>query len=118
VNFLDVPVDGNRNPDAPTKASLLNGYNLQEILQLKICKYDKYHAGTIREWILGNDLPQLRNYVKSPQITQMSREGNLETQAHLVVIVGSRHILLWDMDKEGNAAGQPRHITVPKRWTK
>ena len=77
-------------------------YNLQEILQLKFCKYDA-----------GNDLPQLRNYVKSPQITQMLREGNLEMQAQ-----SSSDPLLWDMDKEGNAAGQPRHITVPKRWTK
>jgi hypothetical protein len=28
-------------------------------------------------------------------------------QAHLVIIVGSRHILLWDMDKEGNLAKIP-----------
>ena len=38
---------------------------------------------------------------------QLLKDGSLEMQAHLVIIVGSRHILLWDMDKDGNLADEP-----------
>jgi hypothetical protein len=34
----------------------------------------------------------------------------LEMRAHLVIIVGSRHILLWDMDKDGNLANEPQLV--------
>jgi len=40
---------------------------------------------------------------------------SLELQAHFVIVVGSRHILLWDMDEEGNLAAEPRLVQVPSR---
>jgi hypothetical protein len=57
-----------------------------------------------------NAAGQLRNYVKSDEVTQRVRAGGLELLAHLVIIVGSRHILLWDMDKDGNLADEPRLV--------
>ncbi len=46
---------------------------------------------------------------------RLVKNGNLELQAHLVIIVGSRHILLWDMDKEGNLTSEPRLVKTSKR---
>ena len=46
---------------------------------------------------------------------QLVEKGSLELQAHLVIIVGSRHILLWDMDKEGNLATEPHLVEMPSR---
>ena len=41
---------------------------------------------------------------------ELVKNQRLELQAHLVIIVGSRHILLWDMDKEGKLAVEPRLV--------
>jgi hypothetical protein len=46
----------------------------------------------------------------SPEVTQLVENQGLEMRAHLVIIVGSRHILLWDMDKEGKLADEPRLV--------
>jgi hypothetical protein len=50
--------------------------------------------------------PQLRDYTKSQEVMRLKSEG-LEIRSTLVVIVGSRHILLWDMDDDGNLANEP-----------
>ena len=64
---------------------------------------------------MGNDGPQLRDYIKSTKVQQLVEKRSLELRAHLVIIVGSRHILLWDMDKEGNLAAEPRLVEMPSR---
>ena len=64
---------------------------------------------------MRNEVLQLRNYVTSPTVQQLLEERRLELKAHLVIIVGSRHILLWDMDKEGNLAAEPRLVEMPSR---
>ena len=64
---------------------------------------------------MGNDGPQLRDYIKSTEVQQLVEKQRLELQAHLVIIVGSRHILLWDMDKEGSLAAEPRLVEIPSR---
>jgi hypothetical protein len=88
---------------------------LGEILRLKFASWDKHHRGTIKSWIMENDGPQLRDYVKSDYVQQQVEKQSLELRAHLVIIVGSRHILLWDMEKEGDLAAQPRLVEVPSR---
>jgi Myb-like DNA-binding domain len=47
---------------------------------------------------------QLGNYIRSSQVTELLKERSLELRAHVVVIVGSRHILLWDVDQNGKLA--------------
>jgi hypothetical protein len=64
---------------------------------------------------MENDGPQLRDYIKSTSVQQLMEERSLELQAHLVIIIGSRHILLWDMDEEGNLAAEPHLVQVPSR---
>jgi hypothetical protein len=59
---------------------------------------------------------QLRNYIKSPQVTQRLLNEELEMRAHMVIIVGSRHILLWDMDKDGNLADEPGLVGMTSTW--
>ena len=49
------------------------------------------------------------------EVQQWVKKQNLELKAHLVIIVGSRHILLWDMDKEGNLAAEPRLVEMRSR---
>jgi len=48
-------------------------------------------------------------------VKQLLEERNLELRALLVIIVGSRHILLWDMDKEGTLAAESRLVEMPSR---
>jgi len=67
---------------------------------------DKFHSGTIQRWVEEMAGKQLRDYVKSDEVKQQVSEG-FELRAHLVIVVGSRHILLWDMDGEGNLS-KPR----------
>ena len=64
---------------------------------------------------MGNNVKQLRDYVTGPTVKQLLEERDLELRAHLVIIVGSRHILLWDMDKKGTLATQPRLVEMPSR---
>jgi hypothetical protein len=92
-----------------TKAAMLHDYKLSEILQLKFRAQDRYHQGSIKECVVGM-ADQLRDYIKSDEVTQLVENQGLEMLAHLVIIVGSRHILLWDMDKEGNLADEPRLV--------
>jgi len=63
----------------------------------------------IQQWIV-EIAGQLQDYIKSPQVTQRVLNEGLKMQAHLVIIVGSRQILLWDMDKDGNLADEPRLV--------
>jgi hypothetical protein len=93
-----------------TKVVTLSNYDLSEILQIKFSKNDQFHQGTIQEWVVENAAGQLRNYIKSDEVAQQVKNRGLELRAHLIIIVGSRHILLWDMDKEGNLAYEPRLV--------
>jgi len=64
---------------------------------------------------MENEAQQLRDYIKSTEVQQKVEKESLELQAHFVIIVGSRQILLWDMDKEGNLAAEPRLVEMSSR---
>jgi hypothetical protein len=91
----------------------LYNYNLEDILELGWNEKEQFKAGTLRSWIIGNDAGQLRGYITGPTVKQLLEERGLELRAHLVIIVGSRHILLWDMDEKGNLAAKPRLVEMP-----
>ncbi|RUS13043.1 LOW QUALITY PROTEIN: hypothetical protein BC937DRAFT_86442, partial [Endogone sp. FLAS-F59071] len=104
INFLDIqPADqlpGQERSDNFLKAlTLSNISDASTVLQLKFAPWDKFgRAGkTIREWILEKDGPgdQLVKYWDSSEIVE--RRPNV--LAYLVIIVGSRKILLWQLDK-------------------
>ena len=80
---------------------------LNKILGLKF-KGDKYRKGTIRNWIDGRgNTPnsgdvrnQLQSYISGPTVQKAIADKNF--RAFVVVIVGSRQILVREMDKHGN----------------
>ena len=115
VPFLDVPVPGRKNASNFAKAATLYNYDLAKILQLGWNDKERFKGGTVESWILGKETGQLREYVTGPIVEQLLKERSLELRAHLVIIVGSRHVLLWDMDKMGNLAAAPRLVEMPSR---
>jgi len=96
-------------PSALVKADILRGYELSEILQLKFIPQDQCHRGTIRNWV-RTDARQLRDYINSQEVKKLMEDGGLKLRAHLVIIVGSRHILLWDMKEDGDLTNEPRLV--------
>jgi len=111
INFLDVHA-----VDLPAKADILRDYGLSRILQLKFTNWDQFRKeNDIKSWVVGSEAPQLRSYIKSDNVQQLMKERRLRLQAHLVIIVGSRHILLWDMNEEGKLDPEPRLVETPSR---
>ena len=104
-----------RADDPRAKADALRLYGLPDILQLRFNSLDMRHHGTIQSWVMEKEAPQLRGYIKSAEVQQQLEKQSLQLKAHFVIIVGSRHILLWDMDEEGNLAPEPRLATIPDR---
>ena len=115
INFLDVRGPDNTIPNVLSKAAILYDYKLSEILKLEFVCTDRYHQGTIKQWVMTN-AGRLRNYIKSHEVRQRLLNEGLEMRAHLVIFVGLRHILLWDMDKDGNLADEPRLVGMTSAW--
>ncbi|KAF9313525.1 hypothetical protein BG003_005099, partial [Podila horticola] len=79
--------------------------NASEVLDLKF-RNDRFRDGqTIKDWIqLGTSVgkerspqQQLHEYVQSPEIERWKKDGFSITPV-LVVVIGSRHVLLWNSD--------------------
>ena len=83
------------------------------VLGLGFAKNDIFGPSlTIKQWIKEEAAPQLKKYVTSKEVKAKLKEGGSVLKAHLVVVVGSRHILLWDMDHDGELAEMPRLVGV------
>ena len=41
------------------------------------------------------------------------KDQGIEMKGHLVILVGSRHILLWDMNMKGELTDEPRLVGLP-----
>jgi hypothetical protein len=80
---------------------------LDEILELEF-KGDKYRSGTIRDWIEGpcdhsnseSVREQLQSYIMGPTVQNEIADKNF--RAFIAVIVGSRQILVREMDMRGD----------------
>ena len=82
------------------KAKALKELEVGQVLDLKFEKKDVHRQRmTIREWIEQDVRPQLKDYVTSLEVKERIEERGL--RAHLVLIVGSRQILIQDMDEDG-----------------
>jgi len=123
INFLDVP---GKYGDSEEKADTLCNYELQQILDLRFAYWDIVHRDkrdqkriyTIQEWVKEKEAPQLRDYIKSNDVQQLIQKHSLKLRAYFVIIVGSRHILLWGMDTNGTLAEEPRLVGIPRRLNK
>ncbi|KAF9983172.1 hypothetical protein BGZ80_008517 [Entomortierella chlamydospora] len=103
IDFLDVGT----SLGCKEKAEHLSGLvDVNEILELKFSQYDRWRPGqTIRNWITNGPIngernvsprKQLAEYLASPEITILKEEN--EVVAFLVIIIGSRQVLLWQME--------------------
>jgi hypothetical protein len=78
---------------------------LHEILELNFERC-KFRSGTIGNWIDGENgnagivREQLRSYIRGSTVQEEIADKNF--RAFVVVIVGSRQILVREMDKHGN----------------
>ena len=81
------------------KASLLSNYSCNNVLGINFSKTDKFRVGKLRKWIVDEAAPQLKSYIMSEEIKK--KLGGRSLKAHVVVVVGSRQILVWDMDDDG-----------------
>jgi hypothetical protein len=88
------------------KASVLSTYPCNKVLDINFDKNDKYHVGKLKEWIIDRAAPQLKSYVMSEEVKKQLEDG-LSLKANIVIIVGSRQILVWDMDRDGNLSDEP-----------
>jgi hypothetical protein len=112
IDFIDIPIPRQRSKKAPDerprreiKASILSTYRLEKVLKLKFSKNDKFRAGKkLKQWIIDTVAPQMKDYVTSNEVKKLKDEGPL-LKAHLVIVVGSRHILVWDVDSNGELIG-------------
>jgi hypothetical protein len=89
-----------------SKAKALQELEVDQVLNLKFAETDIRRRGiTIRKWIEMDVRPQLKSYVNSPEVKD--KLGERRFRAHLVLIVGSRQIVSWDMDENGAWIAKP-----------
>ncbi|KAG0636846.1 hypothetical protein HOY80DRAFT_1024181 [Tuber brumale] len=100
IDFVDLGVSLVRHQ----KADLIAELDINGVLDLKFNRKEKFKKGTIRRWISTEVTAQLRKYVLSKEIQDEAR--GRQFHAHLVLVVGSRQILIWDMDQTGNWVGK------------
>ena len=91
------------------KALVLSEYTLEKVLDLKFSKADKYRTGRLKHWIIDEVAPQLRDHVMSKEVKKLKDEGRI-LKAHIVIVIGSRHVLVWDMDCHGQLAEIPELV--------
>lgn len=123
IDFLDIPKPRQSSRKASkmpvrlsgreAKALILREYTLEKVLSLKFSENDIFRPGrTIKQWIEEEAAPQLKKHIASKEVKAKLKEGGSVLKADLVVIVGSRHVLLWDMDHDGELAEMPRLVGV------
>lgn len=102
IDFLAIGKTSERIP----KAKALQELEVDQVLNLEFANMDKHRRGmNIREWIEKDVRGQLKGYVASPEV--QARLGERQLLAHLVLIVGSRQIVIWDIDENGAWVGKP-----------
>lgn len=113
IDYLDLSPIVSREK----KAEHLGGtFEASAILDLKFGRNDKWrHGQTIKEWILQgprdghpkiSPYKQLGAYLASQEIAHFKEE--YEVTGYLVVVVGSRQILLWKMGDDGAFQSPPQ----------
>lgn len=94
------------------KASILSTYTLDNVLGLKFSKNDADRYGmNLKQWIEERLAPKLKDYMASTEVKKLENQ-DLLLRAHLVVIVGSRHILMWDVNSDGELVDWP-YLAAP-----
>lgn len=106
IDFLDIPVPNVQRPNRTEKASTLSEYTLPQVLQLKYGNWDKCHPSWTMQMLMEKEaLPQLKDYIQSNEVVEKLKGRELLLRAFVVLIVGSRHILVQEMGSNGELIG-------------
>ncbi|KAF8532780.1 hypothetical protein BDD12DRAFT_548045 [Trichophaea hybrida] len=112
IDFLEIE-DATASPDTKSgnqrlnKALTLSKFlDANELLKIKFGRNDKWRSGkTIEEWVHGSDnnspQSQITQYFESPEIIKLVNDKARQFCGHLVLIVGNRKVLIWDVDNDG-----------------
>jgi hypothetical protein len=121
IDFLDIPIPRQRSKKftgatepsrelimrnkRKKKASVLSTYSLNKILGINFGKNDKFRVGELKKWIIDEAAPQLKSQIMSEEVQKQLK--GLSLKASIVILIGSRQIVIWDMDADGNLVGEP-----------
>lgn len=112
LDYLELgKVDGtSKFGNRESRARKLAAMGSKRVLALRRNKLDEIHGpgvGTIRDWLKGEVAGQLRGAVLSEEITRLARKERLRIRAYIVAVVGSRRIIVWEMDGRGKLKDEP-----------
>ena len=96
ISYLDLKDKG-----LDDKAKKLKAMTVEEVLGLLF--KDKFRSGTIREWVERDVFTQLQSYTKGRTANEHSVDKKF--RAYAAVIIGSRQILIREMDRNGSWVG-------------
>ena len=104
---IQIPYLGLNGKENIDKAKQLEAMELNEILRLKF-NGDKFRSGTIQNWIDGKSYStksgqvrkQLQSHILGPVVQKEIADKDF--RAFVVVIVGSRQILVREMNRDGD----------------
>lgn len=92
------------------KASVLSKYTIEQIQNLKFTKNDKFRSGkNLKQWI-EDEASKLKDYITSAEVKGKLKDEGLLLRAHMIVVIESRHILVWDMNDDGELVDTPHLI--------
>lgn len=102
IDFIEIKALADCHSRLDKSLALSKISNTSELLDLRFGKNDKWRKGkTIKDWVYGSPQSQVDGYFKSPEITQFLDDSGRQFRAHLVIVVGNRKILLWDVGRDG-----------------
>ncbi|RUP43713.1 hypothetical protein BC936DRAFT_136827 [Jimgerdemannia flammicorona] len=115
IDLIDIPCTEQQptlaQNDVFLKALTLSKIsNVETILNLTFPRYDKIHkpGGRLRDWITEQKA-QLEEYWMSTEMEELRIRRRYVT-ANLIVIVGSRKILLLRLSEDGQELGEPQLV--------
>ena len=97
ISYLDLKGKG-----LDDKAKKLKAMTVEEVLGLQFSR-DKFRSGTIKKWVEGDVCTQLQSYIKGRTVDVHSVDKKF--RAYAAVIIGSRQILIREMDRNGSWVG-------------
>ena len=108
IDFLDIPIPIPRQRSKKVKGATEPSHEpiMRNKGEMKASVLGTYPLGKLKEWIIDSVAPQLKSQVMSEEV-QKELEDGLSLKAQIVIIIGSRQILVWDMDADGKLVGEP-----------
>jgi hypothetical protein len=112
IDYLDIPtVETIYHKKQADKALKLSYFDKERVTRLRFVNDSFGRNGlTIQQWVeVGGPRQQLQEYSKSETIMALSKEYK-DLDAYLIVIVGSRKILLWKIGIDGTIVSGPELV--------